>query len=77
VWALWETAFCVVFQLLWRVLGVHRDDSVHALRRGTPLERGRTDLAECRMAPSLVIEHLDVIEQGLFGVGVTLEALTL
>ena len=38
-----------------------------------PARRGRTDLAECRMVPSLVIEHLDVIEQGLFGVGVTLD----
>jgi len=28
-----------------------------------PFERGRTDLAKPRMATSLVIEHLDVIEQ--------------
>ena len=28
-----------------------------------PFEHGRTDLAERRMAASLVIEHLDIIEQ--------------
>jgi hypothetical protein len=28
-----------------------------------PFERGWTDLAKARMATSLVIEHLDVIEQ--------------
>src|SRR5215207_6748750 len=46
-----------------RVLGVHRDGSVHALRRGLAFKRGRTDLAERRMAPPLVIEHLEVLEQ--------------
>ena len=47
VWALWETAFCAGFQVpRGRVLRVHRDDSVHALCRRAPLERGRTDLAQ-------------------------------
>ena len=30
-----------------RVLRVHRDGSVHALRRCAPLKGGRADLAEC------------------------------
>src|SRR5437899_11658245 len=37
-----------------RVLGVHRDGSVHALRRRASFERGRTDLAERRMTATLV-----------------------
>ena len=45
------------------------------LRGGASFERRRTDLPERRMAPSLVIEHLNVIEQLHFGVAATLEAL--
>jgi hypothetical protein len=39
----------------------------------TPL----ADLAERRVTTPLVIEHLDVVEQGLLGVGVALETLAL
>src|SRR5215831_8651157 len=31
--------------------------------RGASLERGRADLAERGVAPPLVVEHLDVVEQ--------------
>src|SRR5436190_23955153 len=44
---------------------------------GASLELGRTDQAERGMAAPLVIEHLDVIEQDLLRVSVTLEALRL
>ena len=51
MWALCETAFCAVFQVTGgRVLRVHRNGSVHALRRRASLESGRTDLAERRVA---------------------------
>ena len=56
MWALCETAFCAVFQVTGgRVLRVHRNGSVHALRRRASLESGRTDLAERRVATPLVI----------------------
>ena len=48
---------------LWTRSCVHGDGSVHALRRRVAFELSRTDLAECRMATPLVIEHFDVIEQ--------------
>jgi len=37
-----------------RVLGVHGDGSVHALRRRLALERARAGLAECRMSTTVV-----------------------
>jgi hypothetical protein len=44
---------------------------------GPALELRGADLAERRVAAPLVIEHLDVIEQGLLRVRVALEALAL
>lgn len=41
------------------------------------LEFGWTDLAQRGVPTLLVMEHLDVVEQGLLGVGVSLEALAL
>src|SRR5688500_14798878 len=55
-----------------RVLCVHGSGSVHGR---VSFERGRADLAERRMPTPLVIEHLDVVEQGFLGVGVAFEAL--
>ena len=52
-----------------------RDGSVHALRRHASLEGGRTDLAERRVAPPLVIEHFDVVEQLHLGLAVAVEVL--
>lgn len=54
MWALWETACCAVFH------------GVHALFVGSSLVRGRTDLAERRMAAPLVIEHFDVMNNAIF-----------
>jgi hypothetical protein len=53
-----------------RVLGVHGDGSVHVLRRRLALEPGRADLAERRMSTTLVVEHLNVVEQRHLGVAV-------
>src|SRR4051812_26542118 len=44
---------------------------------GTSFEGGGTDLAERRMSATLVIEHLDVIEQRHLGVTVTGKSLGL
>src|SRR6266511_2042680 len=44
---------------------------------GASFEGGRTDLAKRRMAPPLVIEHLDVIEQRHLGLAVTWKPLGL
>ena len=59
----------------WARFVAHRGGRVHALRCGPPFEGGRTDLAERRMAAPLVIEHLDVLEQLVLCVTVTLEVL--
>jgi len=39
------------------------------------LEFGRTDLAERRVTPSLVIEHLDLVEQLHLGLAAAREAI--
>ena len=57
MWSRWETAVLAAFH------GIHTP--------GAPFEFGLTDLAKRRMPAALVIEHLDVIEQGLLGVRVT------
>src|SRR5262249_56918586 len=57
-----------------RGLWVHGSGSVHSR---VSFERGRADLAERRMAPPLVIKHLDVVEQGLLRVGVAFEPIAL
>src|SRR6516162_7329004 len=44
---------------------------------GSALELRGADLAERRVAAPMVIEHLDVVEQGLLRVGVAFEALAL
>ena len=44
---------------------------------GSSLERSRTGLAERGVPAPLVIEHLDVVEQDLLGVGVAVEVLAL
>ena len=58
-----------------RGLGVHRDDSVHALCRGVALKPRRADLAERRMSTLLVIEHFDVVEQLHLGFATAREAI--
>ena len=61
--SLWDTAFSAVF---------HR---IHALLAVTSFEFGRTNLTERRMSASLVIEHLDVVEQLQLGLAAAVEAI--
>src|SRR5436190_5677565 len=63
VWGLWETAFGAVF---------HR---IHTLLVRATFEGGRADLAQRRVATSLVIEHLDVVEQLHLGLPAAGEAI--
>ena len=62
MWSRWETAFLAVFH------------GIHAPSRAL-FEFRWTDLAQRRMSAPLVIEHLDVIEQGRLRVRVALEAI--
>jgi hypothetical protein len=71
MWALWETAFCAVFKIsVGAILASRGMTASMPLRCCLALERGRTDLAERPMTTSLVIEHLDVVEQGHLRVAV-------
>src|SRR5688500_18342758 len=61
---LWETAFCAVFQIpVDAFLESTGMAASMSLRRRVALARGRTDLTECRMSTTLVIIHLEVVEQ--------------
>ena len=44
------------------------------MSHGAALKGGRADLAEGRVPTPLVIEHFDVVEQGLLRMGVAVEA---
>jgi hypothetical protein len=50
--------------------------STPPLRRAPSFERRRTDLAECRMAAALVIEHVDVVEQLHLGFAAAVESVS-
>ena len=57
--------------------GSRRAPPREGLGRCLSLEPGRTDFAERRVTASLVIEHLDVVEQRHLGVAVARKALGL